>query len=242
MKTTNISLPTFGGFYCSRWYDSDNLNYELQEFEGNLEHGCTLEHLDDWGVSNDYFTDICKAYTERIQEMLQDMGLQIRLNYRKMWSPREYNFKTDRIYADISWDDDYDLSGHLQVFMDKYRNKLTDLIHKCHTSCYGFESWMDNDFESWYTRMGQVGMEYNDDIYLSYLLAYLLMCDQQVDGLHEIDEICYGYITEWTGIWLGAYLEPQSDEAKEEYEKYLAKVEYKHMLERDQLSFNFTYA
>jgi hypothetical protein len=38
------------------------------------------------------------------------------------------------------------------------------------------------------------------------------------------------------------YLEPQTDEAKQEYDQYLAKVEYKHMLERDQLSINFEVA
>ncbi len=68
------------------------------------------------------------------------------------------------------------------------------------------------------------------------------MCENGFDDLHDLDESAYMEVTDWKGIYPTSYLEPQTDEAKEEWAQYEQKVEYRRMLERDQLSINFTYA
>ena len=47
MKTMNIQLPSFGGFYESLWRNSDTEYWELKEMDDNLEYGMHLEHLDE---------------------------------------------------------------------------------------------------------------------------------------------------------------------------------------------------
>ena len=144
MKTINIQLPSFGGFYESLWRNSDTEYCEVREFENNLEFGTKLEHLDDWGLSADYEKDICKAYVEyvgiKLCELLDD---KVKLVYDCMTSPRFYNFTTDKIFADLSWDEDYNISGALLVLMEKHKDKLSELIHRYHTSCDGLSrSWI----------------------------------------------------------------------------------------------------
>ena len=243
MKTMNIQLPSFGGFYDSIWYDSDNLCSELDYFEDNLEYGMHLDHIGDWGVSAQYEQDVCKAYTEYMQDQYRKLGIDITLKYECMTSPREYNFTTDKIYADMTWDGRKNLEGKLIVLMEKHKEQLSRIISRNHSSRDGFISFMDNTYDEWYERIAGMREESGDiDLYVGHLLAYLVMCENGWEHLYDLDEDAHYDVAEWRGIDMYMYLEPQSDEAKEEYEKYLAKVEYKHMLERDQLSFNFTYA
>ena len=107
MKTINIQLPSFGGFYESLWRNSDTEYWELKEMDDNLEFGMHLEHLDDWGISSTYQTDVCKAYTEFMRDKLRELGLNIDLQYEAMTSPSYYNFETDKM------EDEYNKDGEL---------------------------------------------------------------------------------------------------------------------------------
>ena len=102
---------------------------------------------------------------------------------------------------------------------------------------------MDNTYDEWYYRIAGMSEDSGDiDLYVSYLLTYLVMCENNFEDLHDMDEDAYMWVSDWRGIVPCCYLEPQSDEAKEEYNAYLEKVEYKRMLERDQLSIDFQLA
>ena len=243
MKTMNIQLPSFGGFYDSIWYDSENEYWEMKNMEDNLEVPFDFQHLDDWGTSARYYEDVCKAYTEYMNEQYRKLGLDITLKYECMTSPREYNFTTDKIYADMSWDGRKNLEGKLIALMEKHKEQLSRIISRNHSSRDGFISFMDDTYDELYGRIAGMREESGDiDLYVGYLLAYLVMCENGWEHLYDLDEDAHYDVAEWRGIDMYNYLEPQTDEAKEEYDKYLAKVEYKHMLERDQLSINFEVA
>lgn len=239
----NIQLPSFGGFYDSIWYDSENEYWEMKNMEDNLEVPFDFQHLDDWGTSARYYQDVCKAYTEYMSEQYRKLGLDITMKYECMTSPREYNFTTDKIYADMSWDGRKNLEGKLIVLMEKHKEQLSRIICLNHSSRDGFISFMDDTYDEWYGRIAGMREESGDiDLYVGYLLAYLVMCENGWEHLYDLDEDAHYDVAELRGIDMYNYLEPQTDEAKEEYDKYLAKVEYKHMLERDQLSINFEVA
>lgn len=242
MKTINIQLPSFGGFYESLWRNSDTEYWELKEMDDNLEFGMHLEHLDDWGISSTYQTDVCKAYTEFMRDKLRELGLNIDLQYEAMTSPSYYNFETDKIWADLTYTGN-ELRYKLLALMRAHEVHLTNLIARYHTSCDGFWSWMDNDYHDWYRRIARWDKDSDRfGLYVSYLLTYIVMCENGFDDLHDLDESAYMEVTDWKGIYPTSYLEPQTDEAKEEWAQYEQKVEYRRMLERDQLSINFDIA
>ena len=239
MKTINILLPSFGGFYESMWLNCDTEYYALQEFDNNLLFDTHLEHISDWGISDNFKRDVCKAYTECMCDKFRDLGLDVQLNYETMTSPSYYNFETDKVWADLTYTGN-ELRYKLLALMRAHEVHLTNLIARYHTSCDGFWSWMDNDYHDWYRRIARWDKDSDRfGLYVSYLLTYLVLCHNNFKSLHDLDEDIYMDISEWKGICPEAYLEPQSDEAREEYDAYLAKVEYKRMLERDQMSIDF---
>lgn len=230
----NIKLWSFSGFYESRWFNSDGEYYALKDMES--EHN--LEHIDGWGVSQDYFRDVAIRYAKHINEYLEDLGLDVKLTFDKISSPREYNFYTDSIMVDMIWGDDFNMPGHLLILMDKYKEKLSEFIAKYHTSYDGFWSTMDNEYDKWVEHIKGMD-EYVDERYVGCLLTYLIMCDNNFDSLNALDESIYIDVMDWDDVYFGNYLEPQSDEAREEWEEYQKQLEYKAMLERDQLSIDF---
>lgn len=212
MKHLTISLPSFGGFYESLWLNSDTEYYamhELQDMYGEL------KHADDWYVSDNYRLEVAERYTAFIEELLHDMDLKCDLLLSDIWSPKYYNFYTDRIYAVIEWADDYDFAKHLLTYMRKHQPRLSQLIHRYHTSYDGFISFMDNTYTEWYNRFVTFDENAHDgDLYLSYLLAYLIMCENDCENLRDLDYLAYEHLE----IMADFYIEPQTDEARAEWE------------------------
>ena len=242
MKSQLIFLPTFGGFYDSIWYDSDQVSEEINQYlkDNNLEK-YEWQYLNNWGIDEQYFKDIALAYCKEYQDWInKTLGLEIELEYESIWKPKFYNFQTDKIYARIKWKDDYKLANFLIILMGKHKEKLTKLIHDNHTSYDGFISFMDNKFEDWIRNIKNIAFDYQeneDNLYLTYLISYLLLCESNCENYHQFDELIFEEIS--YQISMGSYLEQQSEEAKDELKKHNDIIEYNLMLKRNQLQIHF---
>lgn len=78
------------------------------------------------------------AYTELFAK-----SFHIKLTYKDKTSPREYNFETDRIFADISLDE------VKRLFNEVDKTTLRSLIRERFTSYDGFISFYDNNLDDW---------------------------------------------------------------------------------------------
>lgn len=144
-----INVP-FQGFYHT-WLDSE-LDSQLEQIiEGYIENGETtldketlsdmiFNHVD-WGCAQKY---ICEKYVEAFDaRFLADCSVNLGLKFESMTSPREYNFATDRAWAEIT----------LEAATDLYECTGDDMLEKeikaRFTSCDGFISFYSNRLEDW---------------------------------------------------------------------------------------------
>lgn len=211
-----IQALTFGGFYGGRWDQGEDEYREAQCTEA-LE---VVQLKDEWGFGSDYRTEVAKIYAEYYVDMINDIfDVDFRIVNQSISSPKEYNFATDKIYIQVEVGDYEQLIDKLIKIASnpKYRSELGKMIHEYHTSRSGFWSWMSNDIEEWF------GLMYDPDNshYTSYFIAYLmsLINPEKCDSL---DNDIYCYVYELSGLQT---LVPETDEAKDEYDLYIANPE-----------------
>ncbi len=103
--TTETFLPCFPGFYGTI-FEFDNEDQELEYInEKRAEAGLPTIGYDDvkWKY-HDYHIEVSKKAVGYIETKLNELGLECKLTFREMKSPREYNFSTDVIYVDAEFD------------------------------------------------------------------------------------------------------------------------------------------
>lgn len=212
----DLEVPSFTGFYYGTWEQSENEWVRTHEMKYDYEDFESLNFIDDWGFGPDYRANVAKLFAEDYAEIIQNcIGIEMELVGSEVVSPKEYNFTTDRIFAIFNVPDYSVLVQHLIELgsLPEYRTELAALIKKNHTSYDGFISFMSNDIEEWFELM----QDPSNDHYTSYFLGYLLslMAPEEIEGLNES---IYMYVEESTGYHC---VEPETDEAKEEWEIYL---------------------
>tara|TARA_B110000240_G_scaffold151732_1_gene168136 strand:- start:108 stop:620 length:513 start_codon:yes stop_codon:yes gene_type:complete len=139
-QKTEFSL-NFGGFYHSE--HSENIN-RLEEALG-----IDWEEIDYKKTHLNY----CDSYLNRLSEELE-----IDLIFIQLDSPREYNFKTDKIACSIS---DNDFNTLLNTYDTK---ELFNYIEEHSKSRDGFSSFYS----------GYKNVKDEKDIFLQYLFDYIL--------------------------------------------------------------------
>lgn len=134
MKTT---IP-FAGFYCS-WH-SDALDRAaeqlIQDSNGDAFEGLALDASYTGSLLNAY----CREYTESWSR-----AAGIAATFESMSSPREYNFTTDRIFADI--EETEVLRLYFAMVGDTAR--MDKVCRDSFTSCDGFISYYSPDWQTW---------------------------------------------------------------------------------------------
>lgn len=148
-KVIPLKLSTtipFSGFYESS--HSDEIDREIENYfdkegDGNQDHT-----PQDFYWSFKHYHDIQIKYAALYVRMFEaffndETGLDIKLTFEEMTSPREYNFTTDRIFTEISFKD-----------VKKLRKYVSDSVLEKHikkrfTSRDGFSSFYPNDFNTW---------------------------------------------------------------------------------------------
>jgi hypothetical protein len=178
-----VRIP-FSGFYGSLW--SDMIDSEVEQ---TVENECDKQPRPDSGeyipdprlrLDVDVFSDalfdatdyraayeyVARDYASLFAGMLDDaLGWKTGLEYKSLWSPREYNFQTDEIDCTIP-----DLTVRrlfAYSFVQDRHETLKKWIKDRHESCSGFVSFYSTDLDEW---LPLSALADYDDIKISTLL------------------------------------------------------------------------
>jgi len=140
-------LPIFPGFY-STVFESDESD-EIYQY--NQDNGTDKDYDDfEWDYEA-WKTDNAKAAVLCIAEKLNELGFDLKIKYRSIYSPTEYNFENDCINVTY-----YFQSGCIKA-VQKYIKanfaKWTEYIKDRFTSYDGFMSFYTNDADEWFKKV-----------------------------------------------------------------------------------------
>lgn len=193
-----LRLFFFGGFYNTIHdgvFDQE-MEYILEDFPG--------KSWDDFNWKINY-ENYCRKYV-----LVVNSNTGLDLEFRNMWSPREYNFTTDEIYCYLTKEDLQKISSALNS------KTLTKIIKQRFTSRDGFSSFYSNNLDVWKEKE----IEDWDELELGTLLDAWLIENNYNNEDNDLDYDCYDYCQE-----NGQYVdyEKRWDEEEEIYERFLAK-------------------
>ena len=138
-------LPVFNGFYNTlfedildnatdnaiEWYNEDNnnsLNYDNFDFDF-----ITLQN------------EISRDAVLKIEEKLNEIGINCTIKYETLISPREYNFSNDSINIEINFKK---FSRVIEILEQNY-DSFSQYIKEHYTSCSGFISSYSSYASDW---------------------------------------------------------------------------------------------
>ncbi len=161
----DVELPFFFGFYNSPLEDdyeideaiNDEVNYHNNELGENVEYG-------DFDFNaTEYRKAIVKCFVDSMEHYLPDWIQSI--ESADLDSPKEYNFRTDRIYVTVTLKEDW--KKKLYDFFEANKTWLTERIRADWTSRSGFQSWIHNDIYTFFMKLMEA-----EPRYLSIVMQY----------------------------------------------------------------------
>lgn len=170
----SIELPFFPGFYETDLMNSDTpywaIKEELDYYKNDLkeEHPeyqyLTEDDLDfDYeGYQRELIDGFISGFANHAPEFVTDVEFDV------VDSPRYYNFRNDRLYAFVTFADDW--KDCMRKFMDDNYDWLKDRIKGDWTSYDGFMSFMENDVKDWYHFI----FDEEDERYISTMIGYMM--------------------------------------------------------------------
>lgn len=175
-------LPLFPGFYNTELdgdYSLDNEIYSINEERSEDMGVISYDHVNvDW---EGYREEICKLSCDVVERYLSDIGIDVKVRFQKLYSPREYNFKTDSIDVEVIFSEE-----SFKIFGEKLIENTSELrkyLKAKYTSYSGFISSYSNDADDWFEDTS--GFTDNMDGHrLGALLEFLLVT------LHDMDYLC----------------------------------------------------
>ena len=153
MNKLESTIP-FDGFYES--FISADIEYQMGQ---QIEWDCDIYDLNEseeeilynnyLSVNTSYFynqiaEDYTNLYIDALNERLK--GFSLKANYKCFESPREYNFKTDRIFIEI---EDNHAVDFIKYLVKNYKKELEKKIQDMFTSRSGFISFYKNSIDLW---------------------------------------------------------------------------------------------
>ena len=153
MNKLESTIP-FDGFYES--FISADIEYQMGQ---QIEWDCDIYDLNEseeeilynnyLSVNTSYFynqiaEDYTNFYIDELNKRLK--GFSLKANYKCFESPREYNFKTDRIFIEIEENHAVDFIKYL---VKNYKKELEKKIQDRFTSRSGFISSYKNSLDLW---------------------------------------------------------------------------------------------
>ena len=88
-----------------------------------------------------------QVYTDQLQQFIKaEEGIDITLTFVSVHHPREYNFSTDTIDAEITTEDLETLTNHV---VTNYRKKLEHLVKEAGTPTSGYAPFVSPDILKW---------------------------------------------------------------------------------------------
>lgn len=179
----------FCGFYCSLADGQIDAAVELMQYNADEDPESELHGIPDlWDKINyrEVFLAYAQEYLERYQEWLADeWELDIGLRYGELSSPREYNFTTDQIIAQMT---DEDLLTLRRFVLKNLEPEFRRLVHDRLKERSGFMPFYSNDLDDWPVdprawETAQRGM------------LFAVFGELPVDWMDEID--VYQMVDEW---------------------------------------------
>ena len=204
MKKQVLRLFCFSGFY-------ESIHDSVFDSE-------TESIMEDYGKKYEdfHFTYDWEEYAKNyVRAISSEIGLD--LEFKELWSPREYNFATDEIYCFITPKDVKKISSALNS------DTLKNLIKERFTSRDGFFSFYSNSLEEWKEKK----VKDWDVIELGTLLDAWLIDNELDTESHDLDFAGYDYCSgngqyvSYKKLWD----EEAEQEEKELHEKELKKLE-----------------
>jgi len=180
MSNTILCRVPFSGFYNTLLSTLDERHFDY-DIEYLREIGVPEEELPDpYGYAHDYnghYQEISEDFVERYKGE-NDIPF---LEYTGMWSPREYNFMTDQIDAeiDLEW---------LERMFAQHKENFRPWLYKRMKPRDGFIPFYPNNLDRWDEQV-----EEWDAVQTGLLLEFL---DEEVlDVPHEtVEEELYEYL------------------------------------------------
>lgn len=152
MKKIETILPFFTGFYESIWLYSDTEYHEADNISDELESNYSLydiaEAIAEIADYKGYMNDVSEQVTEAYESRLTSSGYVESINYQGIYSPKYYNFSTDKINVELVMSDE-NIAKLKKDFEDNKGNELLiKSIKDSFTSYDGFMSFHSNDIDS----------------------------------------------------------------------------------------------
>ena len=173
---TNQSSRLFAGFYDSILHNYD-LESEITEYKAD-NSGVEYE-ISDWAA---YQNSIAENCTDWLFNHLPNHDIIKSMKYKELWSPREYNFMTDRLTIDC----DIDLDGLKNYCLQANRELFGKYLYENWSSRDGFTSFIPNN-------VVEFAQEPDTTIMIEfYLLNELDLLDDEADDYdyNEYEQFC----------------------------------------------------
>lgn len=141
-----VNIPFTGFYYSSHdvmfdnWleYEHEVLSQDYNASDEDCQKVSEAFYAMNWqAIHTQYAKDYCNAFFNEIE---RESGLSFDWQFKELWSPREYNFMTDKIDVLINKKD------VLTMFKQVNRDTLNQVCEDRHTSCDGFCSFYSNDW------------------------------------------------------------------------------------------------
>jgi len=133
----NFSCTVFPGFYESLLYNSDTLYYHDSE---SLPEGYSWEFVE--GGYEKFEKETCKEWVRAISENFEDNPLGMTIGkFKFLWSPKYYNFSTNRISFEVS----VDLRKLKKYCFSSEREDFDRYLHEKWSDRDGFWSFVPNN-------------------------------------------------------------------------------------------------
>ncbi len=165
----NIEVPFFPGYYESELFCSDDDWYESKEQVDYFKEQTGREDMTEDDIELDFRgfeEDMNEAYTNAFFDCSPEFVLSAK--YTSMWSPREYNFSTDRIYADVKLAPDW--QRQMKAWIKDNSQWFADRIKKDWSDRDGFWSFIENEVSSFTEKL----FKEMDETYISIMIQYMM--------------------------------------------------------------------
>lgn len=150
--TIEIALPFFTGFY-NTIHDHDYLQ-EVWETEFEIDFD---KYKETYAI--EYFEDFMKEATIPLK------AVWIELFYKKVWSPKAYNFNNDQINIDCKYN-----IKQIKNYLKENKKDFSEYIKKVNVDYDGFYCFITNDFETYMNNFDNL-----DNIYqLTQVIEFIL--------------------------------------------------------------------
>jgi predicted transcriptional regulator len=182
-------LETIVPFFCG-FYESFLSSVVDQEIEQHMEeYDKTYEEIED---QLDYRRAELAISQAWLRNFVEETG--IKLSFKEIDSPKQYNFTTDRLVADIELEE----LKRVRKIAEENSDILEGVIKKHFTSYDGFMSFYSNDMDDWNVKETE---ELDCNEIMTYIEAAVLV-EHDREKIYETLNIYGEYHEEAMQVWV----------------------------------------